>query len=195
MRRPWLLASLLVLLGAAPPGFEPVAERAGVAVFRHPGGPGVALYAEGEIAASPERVLAVLLDYERHGCFVHHLAESRLLRREPGVLWVYQRLDLPLLADRDFTLKVTWRTDGGAAWLRFVTDNDQGPPPRKGVVRVRQHEGGWRLEPMVRGGAQTTRARYQARLDLAGSLPGWLARAQAAKEIPALFEGLRREVR
>jgi hypothetical protein len=186
------MAVSLSLTPHPPAGFTLVASRANVTVYRHPEGPGVELYAEGDIAAPPSQVLAVLLAYERHPQFVKDVAESRVLRREPAALWVYQRLDLPVLADRDYTLRVTWGQEGNVLWTHFVCDNEQGPPPRRGVVRISLHEGRWLLEPI--DGGKATHARYQVRLDLAGSLPGWMARGQAAKEVPALFEGIRHQI-
>jgi hypothetical protein len=132
----FLLASFLALSGNPPAGFVPVLLGQTVSVYRRPSGPGVELYAEGDIAAPPSKVRDVLLDYEQHPNFVKDLAESHVLRREDSALWVYQRLDLPLLADRDFTLKVTWGSDGDVLWTHFACDNSRGPPPQSGKVRV-----------------------------------------------------------
>jgi hypothetical protein len=193
MMRALLLLVLAAFVPTPPAGFELVGKNAEVVVYRRQVAHGVELYAEGEIAAPPSRVQAVLLDYANHRRFVKDLAETRILRREDKALWVYQRLDLPVIADRDFTLRVTWGGEEGVLWTRFSCDNEQGPPPQKGVVRVSVHDGRWQLAPTA--GGQATHARYQVHLDLAGSLPGWMARSGAAKEVPALFEGLRREVR
>lgn len=188
-----LLSILLAaLLPGAPAGYELVVSSAGVTVYRHPGVHGVELFAQGDIAAPPLRVQTVLLDYAHHDRFAKNVAESRIVRRDADALWVYQRLNLPVIADRDFTLKVTWGQAGDALWTHFVCDNEQGPPAQKGVVRVVVHEGRWLLTPSADG--QATHATYQVRLDLAGTLPDWMARSGTAKEIPALFEGLRRQV-
>lgn len=188
-----LLLLSLVGVGAGPfAGYELVTKSAGVTVYRHLGAHGVELFAEGDIAAPPQRVQTVLLDYEHHDRFAKNVAESRIVRREAAVFWVYQRLNLPVISDRDFTLKVTWGQAGESLWTHFVCDNEQGPPAQKGVVRVVVHEGRWTLAPSA--GGQATHATYQVRLDLAGTLPDWMARSGTAKEIPALFEGLRRQV-
>ncbi|MFO0579141.1 MAG: SRPBCC family protein [Polyangia bacterium] len=190
--RALLLSVFLGFVPTPPAGFQPVGQRAEVLVYKRAGAAGVELYAEGDIAAPPSRVQAVLLDYANHSRFVKDVAETRILRRSESALWVYQRLDLPMIADRDFTLRVTWGQDGDELWTRFSCDNEQGPPPRSGVVRVSVHDGEWHLAPIAGGAA--THARYKVHLDLAGSLPGWMARSGATKEVPALFEGLRREV-
>jgi hypothetical protein len=190
--RALLLTALMSFVPTPPAGFQPVGQRAEVMVYKRSGASGVELYAEGDIAAPPSRVQAVLLDYAHHSRFVKDVAETRILRRDETALWVYQRLDLPMIADRDFTLRVTWGQEGEVLWTRFTCDNNQGPPPQPGVVRVSVHDGQWHLAPIAGGTA--THARYQVHLELAGSLPGWMARSGATKEVPALFEGLRREV-
>ena len=88
-------------------------------------------------------------------------------------------------------LRVTWGADGPVLWTHFQAVAG-GPPPPEGVVRVTDHDGGWRLEPVE--GGRATLARYQMRIDLSGSLPGWMARSQAGKDVPDLFESIRRQV-
>jgi hypothetical protein len=60
------------------------------------------------------------------------------------------------------------------------------------VVRVNVHEGSWLLEPV--DGGRATHAVYRVHLDLAGSLPSWMARGGAAKDVPDLYENVRRQV-
>jgi hypothetical protein len=52
-------------------------------------------------------------------------------------------------------------------------------------------QGSWLLEP-IRGGA-ATHARYRVQIDLAGSVPKWMVSGGAAKNIPKLFEGVRKQ--
>jgi hypothetical protein len=183
----------LVLIGTLESqGFYPIGEQHGVKVFRRDTGRGIELGAEGEIAAPPEVVLAALTDYGSHPKWVRGVRESQVLKRADHALEVYQRLDLPVLVDRDFTLKVTWGEEGTARWLRFSTANQDGPAPRPGVVRVSTNDGSWYLEP-TRGGV-ATHAIYRFHLDLAGSLPSWLGKGHAGKELPNLFDGIRSQV-
>ncbi len=204
-------STALLLLALAPPaGAEPPARgaprracspprascssprRRGVRVYRREKRPGIELAADGTLAASPERVLRVLLDYPNHRRWQKHLKENRVLRRADGTLDVYQRLDLPVLDDRDFTLHVTWGDDGAVPWMRFAAASDLGPPPVKGVVRVTQHEGGWRLEPA--DGGKATHAVYRFHLDLAGSFPSWMGKGQAASDVPELFTNITKQL-
>jgi hypothetical protein len=184
-------------LGTAPPpasalageGFNLIADEKGVKVYRREKRPGIELAAEGAIAGSPERVRRVLLDYPSHQRWQKHLKENRVLGRGDGFLDVYQRLDLPLIDDRDFTLHVTWGED--PPWMRFAATSG-GPPPVKGVVRVTQHEGGWRLEPI--DGGRSTHAVYRFYLDLAGAFPAWMGKGQAANDLPELYANITKEL-
>jgi hypothetical protein len=173
-------------------GFAPIAEEHGVKVYRREKRNGIELAAEGRIGAPPDRVRKVLLDYPSHQRWQKHLKENKILGRGDNFLDVYQRLDLPMIDDRDFSLHVTWGDEGPVAWMRFTTMSGIGPPPVKGVVRVTQHEGGWRLEP-IEGGA-ATHAVYRFYLDLAGSFPSWMAKGGAAKDLPELFANITKQL-
>jgi hypothetical protein len=186
----WLIGSSFALVDA---GMVKVGQDKGVTVYRREGNCAIDLAAEGVISAPPSRVLEVLLDYAHHPTWNHNLKESRVLQRGNDSLLVYEHLGLPLISDRDYTLRVSWGRQEERVWMRFATANPLGPPPQKGAVRVQLHEGTWLLEPIA--GGSGTLARYQFRLDLGGSLPGWMAKGRAAKDVPNLFEQLRAQVR
>lgn len=184
---------LVMAVGLSNEGYERIGEKAGVDVYRR-GGHAIDLAAEGNIDAPPDVVLRVLTDYSSHPKWVHGLAVSRVLDKQPAGLDVYQRLHLPMLDDRDFAMHVEWKAAGDEREIHFATKNDKCPaPPDKGVVRVPLHEGSWRLEP-VDGGAHT-HAVYRFRMELGGSLPMWMARGRAAKDVPALFEAIRAQTK
>jgi uncharacterized protein YndB with AHSA1/START domain len=184
---------LLLCLGLAQElaseGFVSIGANRGVTVYHRDRDGGIQLAAEARLEAPPEQVQRVLVDYANHPRWVHGLGESRVVERAPGSLYVYQRLDLLLLRNRDFTLHVTFGEDGGARWIRFVAANDRGPPPSRHLVRVSLHEGSWRLEPL--DGGRATRAIYRFHLDLAGAFPSWLGRGHAEKGLVGFFDRLR----
>jgi hypothetical protein len=173
-------------------GFTLIGEEKGVKVYRREKRPGIELAAEGNFNATPDRVRRVLIDYPSHRKWQKHLKENRILGRGEGSLDVYQRLDLPVLDDRDFTLHVTWGDEAGVHWMRFATANERGPAPIKGVVRVTDHEGGWRLEPTGEG--KSTHAVYRFYLDLAGSFPAWMGKGQATSDVPELFANIAKQL-
>jgi uncharacterized protein YndB with AHSA1/START domain len=183
---------IAVVAALSQQGFERVGENKGVVVYRKAKTRNVELAAEGELPAPPARVLALLTDYDHHQHWVKRLAESHVVGRGPSSIDVYQRLSFPVVSDRDFTLHVTWGEDGEARWVRTQTDNSKGPPPKSGVVRVATNECEWRLEPTADG--KRTMAVYRLNLDLGGSIPAWMARDHALKDVPGLFEAMRKEL-
>lgn len=184
---------VLVPLMAGPQGYKHVGGDHGVEVFRQMSSPAIELLAEGEIDAPPALVREVLLDYEHASKVTDNVVESRVMTRNGQEVVVYQRLKLPVISDRDFTLRATWGQRGQTLLTHFVVDNSRGPQPRDGIVRLSTLQGGWELEP-IRGGA-ATHARYRVQIDLGGSVPKWMVSGGAAKNVPKLFEGVRREAK
>jgi hypothetical protein len=173
-------------------GFYPIGERHGVKVFRRDQGRGIELGAEGDFQAPPEQVLRVLIDYQNHTRWVKGLAESKVLDKDDHSLEVYQRLKLPIIEDRDYTMHVTWGKEGESCWLKFETDDKHGPPKKDGVVRLATHSGGWYLEPI--DGGRATHAVYRFHIDLGGSFPSWMGKGRAGKDVPNLFENVRNQL-
>lgn len=172
-------------------GFERIDRDQGVDVYQHKGSEIIRIAAEGLIAAPPDKVRKTLLEYERHPANLDSVAVSRVLSRADHRLVVYQRLDLPLISDRDFNLLVSWGERDKLRWIHYQV-SPRGIGPRPGVVRVPFHSGSWQLVP-IRGG-QASRARYQSSIDLAGMLPRWMARSSVGDEVPELFAAVRRMV-
>ncbi|HZS35236.1 MAG TPA: SRPBCC family protein [Polyangia bacterium] len=179
--------SLALLQGA---GYVSIGGHSGVEVFQKKDSPGIELATVGEIAATPAEVQAVLLDYAHHPRYTPRLTESRVLEKRDGELYVYEHLKLPVINDRDYTLHVTWNP-GEPRGIQFSVENSHGPKPRAGAVRMTTLIGRWDLEPIQ--GGKATRATYRVQIDFAGSVPRWMVRGGAAKELPGLYDGIRFE--
>ena len=177
----------LTLALASGQQFVSIGVKQGVEVFERKDSPAIELAAEGEIDASPEEVQAVLLDYPAAPQLIHRLAESRVLSRGAREVLVYQRLKLPVVSDRDYVVRTTWGTVGAARTIRYSLVS---APTSPGVTRMALLEGSWDLQPS-RGG-RATRARYQFRIDFGGSVPRWMVRGGAAKDLPSLYAGILR---
>jgi hypothetical protein len=170
-------------------GFERIDTDAGVAVYQRTGAQNINIAAEGRLEGPPDQVLKVLLDYERHVGRVDRVSESKVLSRGDEHMMVYQRLNLPIIDDRDFYLSVRWGLEEGVRWIHYRSCLPSAPA-RPGIVRVHDHRGSWQLKPLQAGTA--TWARYQSNIDLSGLLPRWLARSNVGDEVPGLFIALRR---
>ena len=173
-------------------GYEKIKEEQGVKVFRHRTARIIDIGAEGTFPAPPEAVYRALLDYEGQRGYIARLSTSRVLDRGRHWLIVYQRLNLPVISDRDFTLYVRAGRKEQLWSIDFWVARGTGPAPQPGVERVSNHRGSWRLAPRDNGRA--TFARFQTAIDMGGLLPRWLARAGAGKELPALYQSFCRMI-
>jgi hypothetical protein len=185
------IAALIVPLALAG-SLAFITDEDGVRVSMRTGTKDIEIVADGSFDATPERVLAAMIDYERAPSWQKQLRETKILRRDAHSLDVYERLKLPIISDRDYTLHVTWGGDDRGSWMRFARSND-GPAPIAGVVRMPVHEGTWRLDRGPDG--RTTRAHYEVHMDLGGSLPAGMARKSVAKSIPDFFVRLRGQLK
>ena len=153
----------------------------------------------GIIDAPPGAVEKVLEDVASYTSFMPYVVEARVLSQAGEDAVTYQRLDIPFVAGRDYTLRVehgTVRGPGGAMIYRdtWQTDNEAGPPEHRGTVRVKVVEGSWLLEPAEPAG-DATQATYQIYTDSGGVLPTFIANRASQLTIPRLFGAIRKQVR
>jgi hypothetical protein len=166
-------------------GFEQIAQRRGVTVYKNNSADVVWIGAVGVIPAPPERVQSALLDYERQPGKIGRVSEAKILSRDGRGIYVYERLNLPIISDRDFVLRVTSGGDAEKRWIAYWAVTDQGPKPRDGIVRVTRHNGVWELLPTQEGKATILRCEIQ--INLGGMVPLWMAKSKAGEEIPELY--------
>lgn len=178
----------------------PLDDRDGVALFcRSRAGTGVKEFkGAGLIDAPPAAVEKVLADVADYPTFMPYVTETRVLAQEGDWIVTYQRLALPFVANRDYTVKVEHSIVTGTsgeiiyrdAWL---TDNDAGPPKRHGTVRVQVNEGSWLLEPAGPAGG-STQATYEVFCDTGGFVPAFVTNRASQAAIPKLFDAIRKQV-
>lgn len=181
---------LVAFLALIEPTYVSIGKHNGVEVYmrKDTGAGAIELAAVGEFDAPPAEVQAALLDYGAHVRINKHLAESTVLSRAPGEQLVYQHLKLPVIKDRDFTLHVRWK-EGSPRGITFSIDGAQGPAATNKAVRMSTLNGRWDLEPIREGSA--TRAVYHVQIDFAGSVPDWMVRGGAGKDLPGVYSGMR----
>ena len=152
--------------------------------------------AVGLIDAPPAAVFAVLDDSEAYPNFMPYTSEVRVLKRDKDSVLAYQRLELPVVSDRDYTLRSKHQRwlgpDGPIFWIRWEPANDLGPAEKPGVQRVNVCEGGWLLEPTDAGG---TRAIYTIYTDSGGAIPPMLANNGSRVAIRKVFDAIRKQVK
>ncbi|MEP6809696.1 MAG: START domain-containing protein [Chthoniobacterales bacterium] len=152
--------------------------------------------AVGSIAATPATVFAILDNSEAYPSFMPYTSECHVLKREKNSVLAYQRLEIPLVSDRDYTLRsqsAKWLgSDGTIYRIRWAPANDEGPAVKSGVARVNVCEGGWLLEP---DGAGATRATYSIFTDSGGALPAFLANNGSRIAIRKVFDAIRKRVK
>lgn len=182
-------------LNPADPGWSVAAKADGIVIYNRarPGSDLKEVLAVGSFDASPEHVHRVLDDNAHYRDFMPYTKESRVLKREGDTVWSYERIAAPLVAERDYTVKITHereaRADGSAVLTHhFVQSNADGPGPTEGVVRVTVLEGHWQLEPL--DGGKRTRATYWVYTSPSGSVPTFLVNAANNNAVPALFEAV-----
>ncbi len=216
-RPPWQVAAFLVTLltaghllaggqdgakraadNATATAWKQVADQDGVVIcsrFRT-GSTLEELRAVGEVDARPGSVFAVVNDPEAYPDFMPYTSECRILQRTQNGTVTYQRLDFPLINDRDYTLRSVHskiaRPDGVAYRLRWKQANDLGPAPKPGVQRVKICEGSWVIEPTSVGRSRLTYTVYSG---TGGSIPAFLAVAGSRVAIRKIFDAIRKEVR
>jgi hypothetical protein len=104
----------------------------------------------------------------------------RVLRQTNDERWTYEQISVPVVSDRDYTMHAKRLRDPttGLCQVFFETQNDKGPPPQAGFVRIPRIHGSWTIEPLETGGALVT---YVLFSDPGGGIPAWLSRGGQRK--------------
>ena len=85
---------------------------------------------------------------------------------------LYSYIEVPLVADRDVTTRAEESVDPETGSRRFDwRATDEGPPPKRGVVRLQKASGSWEFTPLPDG---RTRAVCESHTEIGGSIPSWL---------------------
>lgn len=147
--------------------------------------------AEAEINASSKRVFDVILDVDHYTEFMPYVVEARVVG-DAGqrARYVYQRLDPPLIDERDYTLRVEGDGDHktGLYFLRWTSAEDKGPARRDDTTRITTCDGSWTIEP---SGKKMTHATYHLYTDPGGSIPTWVANLANTRSLPDLMTSIR----
>ena len=145
-----------------------------------------------EISRTPTLTIYVLDDAEHYAQFMPHVVESKVISRDraKGQVIAYARVNPPLISERDYTILVqdqSTATDKGPVYkTRWSPAIDKGPPEKPGVVRIKNNEGSWLLEPTDNGAH--TRGTYILWADAGGGVPAFILNSLNKKRLTELFE-------
>jgi len=147
----------------------------------------------GVIDAPAWIVKNVIDDVARYKEFMPYTVESQILSTHEGYVVSYQRLDTPVVDDRDYTIKIFDESredaDGRVIWKnRWSEANKLGPPVKPGVARVGVNEGYWILED--KDGGARTKATYYVYTSPGGSIPTFLVNMANTQAVPELFRAV-----
>jgi hypothetical protein len=147
----------------------------------------------GVIDATSSVVFAVLDDVAAYPGFMPYTSECSVLMRTGDYTIAYQRLELPLMSNRDYTLRSehfkTAGSNGPIYRIQWEPANNLGPSEKPGVERVKVCEGGWLIEP---DGAGATRATYSIYTDSGGAIPAVIANTGSRMAIRKMFGAIRK---
>jgi hypothetical protein len=152
--------------------------------------------AVGWFDASLEKVHAVLDDLENYKDFMPYTKESTILKRDGDVVWTYERINAPLVSERDYPIRV-WheKSDKGVVTHRFRYDPAHGPKEVDGVVRVTSIDGYWMLEPDPKAPTARTKGTYYVYTSPGGSVPTFVINGANNTAVPGLYETIKKRIK
>jgi hypothetical protein len=138
-------------------GWQQVHDDDGIRVYtrEHPGSSIREVLARTTVRTEAGALLALLTDFDRYTEFMPATLErSELLAEQDGSYLVFQQLDLPLVDDRYYTIRLRSAADAAGAGLRLSWDlAGDGRRARQGRGSpVRVNRGFWWLKPGERAG-------------------------------------------
>jgi len=195
------VVALLVLASVARADdgrWEPLGQRDGITIERRT--PADSPLRELRLTVSspvpPAALMATIWKHDEYVQFLPYLKRLDVLRDDGDTKLIYEQIRVPILSDRDATLRVTRTSspDTGTYEVASRAVPDDGPPERPGYVRVRTSLSRWQLAPAPDGGTAVT---YTIRTDAGGRLPGWIfetiQKDAAVKVLRAMLDRARRD--
>ncbi len=120
--------------------------------------------------------------------------DKKVLRNDAEAIIVYSYIHItaPFVSDRDVISRIERSYDPETRIHRLSWKAiDEGPPKKKGVVRLDHSEGSWTFSPEAEG---KTRAVYVSHTEIAGYVPAWIVNATMSKTMVQGIKSLRKAV-
>ena len=177
-------------------GWSDVHNSDGIRVYnrKQPDSQVYEVLARGTVGASPRAVFDVVTDYEHYREFMPYTVESRIdgNSKSDRWIWVYERLDFPVVNDRHFVVKVDTQTCRDLNnFYGVVWDQDNGHPLPQNTIGIlpKVNSGYWALWPINEG--HETDAIYYLHSDPGGLLPSFLVNMANRTALPLVIEKVR----
>ncbi len=175
------VSATVTLFPGAVYAWELVNEGEGIKIYKEEiaGSPVIAFKGEGEIDATPLKVISVILDYANVSKWVDDMEEVRIIKQETDLKWIeYSHFGTPFIVkDRDFVTRVETKVDpvtGVIDLFQTSVDEKDYPPgtPQSDYVRGKVMRGNFNLKPIADGKKTFFSGELQA--DPMGNIPKWL---------------------
>lgn len=200
MFRPALLLALTLAPWAlAEAQWETVVQGPPITVKNRPreNSPVKEVWAEGEIAAPPQDIQAVLMNPDRFKHFMPNLKDCRSMGQPEadGSTYVYTELTLPVVSSRDYVTQV-WldesvKPDGSGTFKNHWKAVPDKIPERKSLVRVRVNDGSWEVRP--KGDGSKSHVVYKFAVDPGGWVPAFAANMGNSQAVPQTYQAVEKE--
>jgi ribosome-associated toxin RatA of RatAB toxin-antitoxin module len=178
-----LLAALLAVVGlltataVSAVEWNKLSEKDGVLVERRvvPGSRIGEIRVTAHSPLAPAAVFETIWKHQEYLEFVPFLKQLKLLSDTGDERVAYEQLAVPLVKDRDYTVRFRRRMDPTIHRYEISIEsaNEAGPPPDGNHVRVTNIRGGWITEPGPDG--KGSLVRYEMTSDPGGRIPAWVA--------------------
>ena len=124
-------------------------------------------------AAPPERVCEAVWGGNTQK-LERGFKQRQTLLDTPQERLTYERVGAPLAHDRDYTVHAqrALPTEEGCT-VNFETQNEKGPPPQPGAVRVPAIHGYWQVSRVADGKSHIV---YMVYSEPGGAIPAWMAK-------------------
>jgi ribosome-associated toxin RatA of RatAB toxin-antitoxin module len=193
------LLAVLVVAGVAHADdgdWQRVADRDGIVIERRAveGSSIREVRATAHSPLPPAAIMATLWKHDEYVQFVPYVKRLDVLRDDGDAKLVYEQIRVPLVRDRDITVRVTraFSPTTGGYEMESMAVPEEGPLESDDYVRVRTSASRWRLAPAADGGTAVT---YTIRADPGGLLPTWIVSAMqkdaTAKLLRAMLDRAR----
>jgi len=186
----------LSLLGQAPVAgaqeWKSAYEKDGVQVSTRPveGSKISEVRGIGVIESSAEQIFAVLGDVEAFPETMPPTESARVLRREGAAAWYYMVINPPIIARRDYCVKISLiRLPDGRARSEWSLTDEYCPAKKFPMVRIEANRGRWLLTPIS---PTRTHVVYESHADPAGDVPPWMVNRATSQSVPEIFNALRK---